>query len=390
MAYRLIFDFGLHEDCKDLIARGLLTEVDQRVRHITLYGCYILDKYVLDVYLVHNILIASLRLYSSFQGRPTAIQLTDIMAPTPSLQTVGANYQLVAAWVELASLLNDVISVINSPSETLYRSSSVKKLSATSQSLLKWFVNLPPELQWDPSRLLSPSPEICAIHTQFLSTTILLNRPFAYYMAKSRRNPYKKCLTGQSPETSQQICTTNAIRISKLLLTYRRHIGASKFFCTINPTCLTAGVALISDISTAKPGEEKVTEKNALVAIIDTLNELTPSYPVAGRSRDTLVAIVNSCGISDISKQLPADSRILTADMQRDQSQETEETSRVMSNNNSLTPGLQLDTAYQLELGNEIEPSYDMYPNFMDLYTQPLQQLDFENWMATDQFPQGA
>lgn len=44
IAYRLVFDFGLHEDCKNLVAAGLLTEVDQRVRQITLYGCYVLDK----------------------------------------------------------------------------------------------------------------------------------------------------------------------------------------------------------------------------------------------------------------------------------------------------------------------------------------------------------
>lgn len=46
IAYRLVFDFGLHEDCKSLVADGRLTEVDQRVRQITLYGCYVLDKQV--------------------------------------------------------------------------------------------------------------------------------------------------------------------------------------------------------------------------------------------------------------------------------------------------------------------------------------------------------
>lgn len=221
-----------------------------------------------------------------------------------SAQTLGNRNQLVATWVELASLLNDVLSVINGPPQRIYQDSSVTKLSEVSRQLLAWFLNLPQELQWDSNGSISPS--VCALHLQFLSTTILLNRPFATYIFNRRpkSTPRQRCLEGQTTKISQQICTANAVRVSKLLLAYRQHHGASKIFSTINPTCLSAAVALISDIVSAEPNEDKEPERKWLAAIMETLEEIIPWYPVAERSRNTLAAITNTCGLSDIVKQL--------------------------------------------------------------------------------------
>lgn len=44
LAFRLLYDFGLHEDCLDLVEAGLLTDLDRRIRHSILYHCYVFDK----------------------------------------------------------------------------------------------------------------------------------------------------------------------------------------------------------------------------------------------------------------------------------------------------------------------------------------------------------
>ena len=44
MAFRLLYDFGLHQDCLNLVQSGELTEKDRQVRLTTLWGCYVLDK----------------------------------------------------------------------------------------------------------------------------------------------------------------------------------------------------------------------------------------------------------------------------------------------------------------------------------------------------------
>ncbi|KAJ5816509.1 hypothetical protein N7447_008742 [Penicillium robsamsonii] len=350
IAYRLVFDFGLHEDCKNLVAAGLLTEVDQRVRQTTLYGCYVLDK----------------------QGRPTAIRLDDLNMTRISAKGLSTSNQLVATWVELASLLNDVLSVINGPPERIYQDSSVSKLSDVSRKLLAWFLNLAPELQWDANRSISPS--VCALHLQFLSTTILLNRPFATYIFNRgpKSAPRRRCLEGQTTKVSQQICTANAIRVSKLLLAYRQHHGASKIFSTINPTCLSAAVALISDIVSAGSDEDKEAEKTWLSAIMETLDAIIPWYPVAERSRNTLAAIMNTCGLSDIVKQLATKSRNVPVAMLPSHPTDPSGTDW----------NTDADFAFDLEF--PFDSVYDVHNiSLTGFYAQP-SQMNFGNWETED------
>lgn len=59
-------------------------------------------------------------------------------------------------------------------------------------------------------------------------------------------------------------------------------------------------MALLSDIVSAKSGEDKREEKGWLAAIFETLKEITPTYPVAGRSYLVLCAIVKACGLPGV------------------------------------------------------------------------------------------
>lgn len=248
------------------------------------------------------------RLYSSYQGRPTAIRLEDFSCPLPSEEILGSQGQLTAALVHLSSILEDILPIVNGRRlETIYQQTSIAKLSRASENLLEWFKSLPRELQWSSGTHQHPSPAISALHVNFLFITILLNRPFAAYMLRSANNKRKtggcfgkRRLNGQTPEASQKLCTTSGIRISKILSTYRLHHGANKFFSTINPPCLSAAMALMSDIVSAEPGENKAEEKRWLTAILESLKEITPTYPVGGRSYMVLCAIAKACALSEV------------------------------------------------------------------------------------------
>lgn len=227
--------------------------------------------------------------------------------PFPSQDFLGPGYGLTAAWVTLASILEDILVVINGKEDFIYSDLSVEKLSRTSERLVKWFRSLPLELQWTADSVQAPTPAICAIHVQFLSITILLNRPFAAYIPRNSRHDRRtgtnkrRCLEGHSPELSQKLCTSSGIRIAKLLLAYRLRHGAAKFFSTINPACLSAAMALVSDIVSANLEDSRDEEKKWLRCILETLREITPTYPVAGRSYMTLCAIINACNITDVA-----------------------------------------------------------------------------------------
>lgn len=292
-----------------------------------------------------------------------------------SAQTLGTNYRLVAAWVDLASILNDVISVINGSPEKIHHDSSVSKLSDANRRLLSWFVNLAQELQWSANCSMSPS--ICALHIQFLSTSILLNRPFAAYMCKrgSKLVLQRRCLEGQTPQISQQICTTNAVRISKLLLTYRQRHGASRIYSTVNPACLGAAMALISDIVSAEADEDKRAEINWLAAILETLEEISPWYPIAERSRNTLTAIMKACGLSGVSKPISTTSG-------------NNSQAKILPNCSPAEaprPGWDTDPDMPVGLGFPFDSGYNVHDiSLMDFYAQPSHMMELTGWGTED------
>jgi hypothetical protein len=49
IAFRLIFDFGLNQDCTDLVTMGYLSQRDLFNRHNALWGSYVFDVYVLQI-----------------------------------------------------------------------------------------------------------------------------------------------------------------------------------------------------------------------------------------------------------------------------------------------------------------------------------------------------
>lgn len=317
------------------------------------------------------------------------MKLTDITAPLPTMETVGSQYQSLSAWVGLTTILDDILNVINGPEELLEQQSTLSQLSNTAGRLLEWFKALPPELQWNPKKDTLPSPGVCALHIQFLSTTILMHRPFAGYKASTESNKSpKRQLDGYSPALSRHICTQNATRISKLLLVFRRQYGVQKLFSIVVPIALTAAMSLISEISTEDQNAEKAEERKWLRVCLDTLNDLTPSFPVAGRNKRILTSILECCGYPELAQS--DETRISTnpqAPPPQPKQQTIETVSRVESRN--LATNVQIDLERVSEEGNgsdphtmAISPIADYHDFEFPTFSPPqlLPSFNFGNW----------
>ncbi|KAJ5792052.1 uncharacterized protein N7503_008030 [Penicillium pulvis] len=274
IAYRLLFDLGLHQDCQDLIRAGFLTSSERKARHATLWGCYVSDK-----------------LYCIYQGRPSAVKLQDIAIPRPSLETVGPQWETLDAWVDLASVLDEIITTFN---KFPHKKADSNWLTATSNRLFEWLEHLPTHLQWNAQAI----PGICALHMQFLSVIIVLHRPFAVY--KPRDDQSRS--TDHSPSTlARRLCTENAIRISKLLLAFKNNYGTKKIFSTVCHMVLTAALSLISEISTEKGDNKRDEERKWLRVCFSILEELSSTFTVIGRNLKILTEIVESCGYEELA-----------------------------------------------------------------------------------------
>lgn len=199
-------------------------------------------------------------------------------------------------------ILDDIINVVNGPADLMEQEGTLANLSEACTRLLKWLKELPLELQWDPKKASLPTPGICALHMQFLTITILLHRPFATYLPESQSHKRSaKHLEGYSPALSQQICTVNAIRISKLLVEFQQQYGIEKLFSTVVHMALTAALSLISEISTEAYTNEKAREKKWLAVCLDVLKDLSLFSTVAGRNLIIVKSILQECGYSELA-----------------------------------------------------------------------------------------
>jgi hypothetical protein len=223
--------------------------------------------------------------------------------PLPSKETVGSQYQILSAWVDLARILDDIINVVNRQEALLDDPVTLSKLSVTGDKLLQWLKRLPAELQWDSKQLELPSPGICAIHMQFLATTILLHRPFSASVVKPKTGkPSKRQLKGYTPSISQQICTLNSMRIAKILSGFHRQFGLDKIFSWVIPVILTASLSLISDIASETQNGDKVNERNWLKLCFTLQKEMSSSLPLAGRNLAILKSMLDCCGYPELSR----------------------------------------------------------------------------------------
>ena len=252
---------------------------------------------------VFALLICCCRLLSVYQGRPSSVKLADISIPRPSHETVGESFYMQSAWVELCTLVSDMTDVVNGPPHLLENKGTNLRLSRIGERLLHWFKTLPAKLQWRPKDPL-PAPSVCALHMQFFTAIILLHRPFAAYdlpPTRSKRHT-RKPLAGYTPELSRRICNENAIRISRLLLAYRKKYGVEKMFTSMLHMVFVSATTLISHISTQQASEEDDSEQRKWLEVcLKALDDLTPSYLIAGRMFKVLIAILETCGLPEFS-----------------------------------------------------------------------------------------
>jgi hypothetical protein len=233
MALRMVYDLGLHLDCRDSLERGQITVEDMEIRRRVFWGAFICDK-----------------LQSLYLGRPASIQLADAHVPLEFLDTseeqeLWSPYRdpveecqnpssskashfsglvhSVSTFKQLCRLSQIMTSLINKfyiIGATRKVSSKHKKhLLSIDAELQKWEDNLPAHLRFEVATTNSCArPNILTLQAIYNSLVILLHRPFiADGHLRSSAGP---ALTA----SSWQKCTAAAQRIAFLVSAYRTHL----------------------------------------------------------------------------------------------------------------------------------------------------------------------
>ena len=234
-----------------------------------------------------------IRTYATCQGRPSAIRLEDLNLPYPSSESVGPRHQLLAAFVDISTILDGMIAILNKP-DLMEQEAMLNSLAEIAEKLLSWLQTMPVELRWPTQH--SPSPGICALHMHVLAAMILIHRPFAGYKdllsESSNRMGHLTQLPGYTSATSKAICTQNSMRLSKMLDIFRQKHGITKIFSMGTWLAQTAGMSLMLELaSPPSPGIDKNKVKKAIDICEEVLRDLSDSLPLARKHRLVMLSL---------------------------------------------------------------------------------------------------
>ncbi|KAL8722083.1 MAG: hypothetical protein Q9225_001370 [Loekoesia sp. 1 TL-2023] len=220
IAFRMMFDLGLHTDGQSRLSKQQESNEDGEIRRRLFWSAFVIDK-----------------LQSFYYGRPPAIQEADTTVPmifldqyaelepwTPSLQ-LGAPSPayVVSAFTracKLSIIMNSILNQIYSERQKLQTSeAAILCLNTLDQDLSRWYQTMPLHLKFSPAGAgqedaTVPCPYAYALFFYY-TLHILLHRPFLSYGHLCHQLPN---LGLESFST----CASAAEKIAAYLDSYRR------------------------------------------------------------------------------------------------------------------------------------------------------------------------
>jgi hypothetical protein len=274
IACRLLFDLGLHQDCSDLVRTGHLSEIEAAIRRQAFFSSMVNE-----------------RLWCIYLGRPSLIKVSDFSTPRPKITDSSFEIQTQAAWVDLSLMSSEISDIFNCPS--LVDEQTIRRLLEVDARLHSWHDSLPHALKSSDGYGTQLHPCVFALHMQFCGIQILVYRTSIMTRRKFSPAAFSEeeiCrLRGHTLQQSRSTYHYNAVRIARLLATFKKKVGLERVPTVMLDNIYIATIALISYVSrSASTGEEFEADIQWIVLLLDALEALQMHYPVAVRMRLTL------------------------------------------------------------------------------------------------------
>ncbi|KAI5287987.1 hypothetical protein KEM54_005561 [Ascosphaera aggregata] len=281
-ALRMVFDLGLHLDCRETIANAEELEIRRRV----FWGSFICDK-LQSLYLGRPMAIhlrdahVSRNLMDTIEEKELYIPYVDPQFPTDiPFQTVPTPVHSVSTFQRLCLLSRIMTKIINRFYVVGATAANARaSLESIDEALSSWREHLPPELVFEPwndsigVQPHRPAPNIMILNAVYNSLIILLHRPFIsdghLRSAIAPASSWKRCSDAASNITNIATAyrSSYTLRGSAYLLGYCVYVA-----CTIhvrnaaatarqqrgeNGTLLAASLSCLDDMSLPNSGVSK-------------------------------------------------------------------------------------------------------------------------------------
>lgn len=239
--------------------------------------------------------------WTLYLGRPSSIPRTIMSIATLRLgEKRESDFSWMNAWVALCGPMAQISCVLNEQSANEPNESA--GLQTLSQKLEDWYDSLPPDLTYKESRLTNMDLAGYGLHTQYCKIQILLQRSL-----ETPANTRKRRHSEMTSEKSRSTCARNsntriyeyAVRIARLIVTYREAFGVEKIPSIMLDNAVVAATAMIEHHhhNSGSVNDQRY-QTTWLRQLLKSMETVEPHFPVAGRMLDTLKATC-SCGLLD-------------------------------------------------------------------------------------------
>lgn len=296
MAFRLLFDVGLHVDPSEL----RLTDREVQIRHMVLWACIMNDVY-----------------WALYLGRPTMLKASD-MAPACltkdfdrliESQTRTYAYEktietrVYEAVLQLMDLLEPLCET-RDLRKNLKPSDAYLKIATLDRILNNWYADLPERLRWTEDNIRTAPASFYLLHTQYHTALILLHRTFPTTSPSTFQSRHSG--STHFSTLSRNVCVSNAVQVAEIIAQYQKRFAIKRIFVTGLQHVGTAATALMAEVSMLQAedggGEAKGERKRLLeylVQLREAMREMSEMYQPAVLMTTVVGHFVRDSGVEE-------------------------------------------------------------------------------------------
>ncbi|KAF5026950.1 hypothetical protein F66182_980 [Fusarium sp. NRRL 66182] len=305
MATRMAMNLGLHLDCTQFAAKGVIPKEEVEARNVAFWGIYVLDK-----------------LYCLGMGRPASIKEYNITTAKPEIQDLPIallpeQQAISQPWptshiTENAMKTCEILIISSEVIDQLYAQRSSwttrereDRVMKTHLRLVTLFEQLPKSLKISESSLQPAPPYVYQLHLQYHHAIILLHRPFFKVLSRSRDSVD---FDPEGKDIHSRSCKTSAAKISKIIRLYRSNYTSQCMpISAVHPT-LTAAIIHLLDLKMNQSNDSNE-EIRCLRTCIKALYEMNTNWDWANRSIRAIRSLADqwdvNLGTPDLLDDIP-------------------------------------------------------------------------------------
>lgn len=278
----MLSDLGLHERVGSSVS--LRATHDLSVERNMAYG-------LLSACIVYE------GVWTLYLGRPSSIPKSAMDAAQLGWEDAGSHSPWLNAWVALCIPMAQISHVLND--QSINEADKTASLRELHKKIEEWHDGLPAPLMYDENRLTDMDLPGYGLHSQYCKVQIFLQQGLRRGSLNWRKRTHAQLADEStalqaSPDDSDAVIYQYALRIARLVVTYREAFGLEEIPSIMLDNAVVSATVMIQHLNKTSNANEVQHRSLWLRQLVRSLESMQPHYPIISRMLDSLRQICGS------------------------------------------------------------------------------------------------